>query len=129
MISLATGLPTPRFHPAEELAEIAARAFADEGVDALAYLTPEGLYELRERLADRGGAAGPEEIIVTTGAQQAIDLVARALLEPGDVAVVESPTFTGSLLSLRSTGARVIGVPVDRDGMDVDALEQVLATP
>ena len=56
MISLATGFPSPRFHPAEELAEIAARAFADEGVDALAYLTPEGLSELRERLADRGRA-------------------------------------------------------------------------
>ena len=131
MISLATGFPTPRFHPAEELAEIAARAFADEGVDALSYLTPEGLDELRERLADRGresgGTAGPEEVIVTTGAQQAIDVVARALLEPGDVAVIESPTFTGSLLSLRSTGARVIGVPVDSEGLDVEALEQVLS--
>lgn len=127
MISLATGFPTPRFHPAEELAQIAAHAFADEGVDALAYLTPEGLYELRERLADRGGASGPDEVIVTTGAQQAIDLASRALLEPGDVAVVESPTFTGTLLSLRSTGARVIGVPVDRDGLDIEALEQVLA--
>ena len=64
---------------------------------------------------------------MTTGAQQAIDVVARALLEPGDVAVVESPTFTGSLLSLRSTGARVIGVPVDSEGLDVEALEQVLS--
>ena len=64
---------------------------------------------------------------MTSGGQQAIDLAARTLLEPGDVAVVESPTFTGSLLSLRATGARVIGVPVDRDGIDVDALEQVLA--
>jgi DNA-binding transcriptional MocR family regulator len=127
MISLATGFPTPRFHPAKELARIAAHAFADDGVDALAYLTPEGLPELRERLADRGGASGPEEVIVTTGGQQAIDLVARTLLEPGDVAVVESPTFTGSLLSLRATGARVIGVPVDRDGLDIEALEQVLS--
>ena len=64
---------------------------------------------------------------MTSGAQQAIDLAARTLLEPGDVVVVESPTFTGSLLALRSTGARVIGVPVDDDGLDVDALEQVLS--
>lgn len=130
MISLATGFPTPRFHPAEELAEIAARAFAEEGVDALAYLQPEGLDELREQIAARlrrhGGAGDADEVIVTTGAQQAIDLVARALLGPGDVAVVESPTFTGSLLALRSTGARVIGVPVDENGLDVEALEQVL---
>ena len=78
---------------------------------------PEGLPELREQLAEhgdeRGGTNDPDEIIVTSGGQQAIDLAARTLLEPGDVAVVESPTFTGSLLSLRATGARVIGVPVD----------------
>ena len=64
---------------------------------------------------------------MTSGAQQAIDLTARALLGPGDVVAVESPTFTGSLLALRATGARVIGIPVDQDGLDVDALEQVLS--
>ncbi len=131
MISLATGFPSPRFQAAKELGQISARVFEEEGPATLSYLAPEGLPELRDRLAEhgaaRGGTSEPDEIIVTSGGQQAIDLAARALLEPGDVAVVESPTFTGSLLSLRATGARVIGVPVDSQGLDVDALEQVLA--
>ena len=131
MISLATGFPSPRFHPAQKLGEIARQVFDDEGVDALSYLTPEGLPALREELArhggERDGTSDPDEVIVTSGGQQGLDLVARALLGPGDVAAIESPTFTGSLLSMRATGARVIGVPVDHEGLDVEALEQVLA--
>ncbi|MBA2792595.1 MAG: PLP-dependent aminotransferase family protein [Thermoleophilaceae bacterium] len=131
MISLATGWPSPRFHPADELAEIAAQVFADEGGGAISYLQAEGLPDLREQLAKRGrltgAASDAEEIIVTSGAQQAIDLTARALLQPGEVVAVESPTFTGTMLALRSTGARLIGIPVDENGLDVDALEQVLA--
>ncbi|MEJ7750265.1 MAG: PLP-dependent aminotransferase family protein [Thermoleophilaceae bacterium] len=131
MISLATGWPSPRFHPAAELADIAARVFAEEGGAAMSYLTAEGLPELREQLAARGRLSGAatdaDEIIVTSGAQQAIDLTARALLQPGEVVAVESPTFTGTMLALRSTGARIIGIPVDEGGLDVDALEQVLA--
>jgi len=64
---------------------------------------------------------------VTSGARQGIDLVARALLSAGDVAVVESPTFTGTLASLQTTGARVLPLPVDADGPDIDALERILA--
>ena len=131
MISLATGFPSPRFHPTRELAEHAARAFAEEGADMIAFTNPEGLPELRERIAHggakRGFADGPEEIIVTSGGQQAIDIAVRAIVERGDVVVVESPTFVGTLAALRSTGARVIGVPVDERGFDVAALEQVLA--
>ncbi|MDQ4049248.1 MAG: PLP-dependent aminotransferase family protein, partial [Actinomycetota bacterium] len=130
MISLATGFPSPRFHPTDELAEIAAQMFAEEGKDAIAYTSPEGLLALRERIAEGvakpGFADGPEEIIVTSGGQQAIDVAVRAIVEPDDVVVVESPTFVGTLAALRSTGARVIGVPVDEDGFDVDALEHVL---
>jgi DNA-binding transcriptional MocR family regulator len=76
---------------------------------------------------ERGFASDPSEIIVTSGARQAIDLVARTLLEPGDVAAVESPTFAGVLSSLHAARARVIGIPVDADGLDVGALERVLA--
>jgi DNA-binding transcriptional MocR family regulator len=131
MISLSTGFPSPSLYPTEEIARIATDVFQNHGEEALDYLTAEGLPALREQLAERGRragfATGAEEIVVTSGARQALDLVARALLEPGDVAVVESPTFVGSLSSLRATGARVIGVPYGHDGLDTDALEQVLA--
>src|SRR3954467_6677652 len=127
IVSLMTGWPSPRLYPTKELAKITAAVFREEGGAALSYLTAEGLYPLREQIAKKWRfATDPEEIIVTSGEQQALDLVCRALLEPGDVAVVESPTYTGLLNTLRATGARVIGVPFDRDGLDLDALEPVL---
>jgi 2-aminoadipate transaminase len=128
IISLATGWPSPSLYPVKQLAKITADVFREEGGAALSYLTAEGLYELREQIASKWRfASDPEEIIVTSGAQQALDLVTRSLLEPGDVAVVETPTYTGLLNTLRATGARLIGVPFDRDGLDLDALEHVLA--
>jgi DNA-binding transcriptional MocR family regulator len=131
LISLAVGWPSPRLYPTEELARITADVFAEEGGEALSYLPAEGLYAFREQLAARGRRYGfaddPDEIIVTSGAKQGISLSARAVLEPGDVAIVESPTFAGLLDSLRQTGARVIGVPVDEDGLDVGQLERLLA--
>jgi DNA-binding transcriptional MocR family regulator len=131
MLSLATGWPAPTMYPAEELAAITAKVFAEEGGEALSYLPAEGLYALREQLALRGREHGfaedADEIVITSGAQQAISLAVRAVLEPGRTAVVESPTFAGLLHSLRATGARVLGVPVDEHGLDVDALERQLA--
>ena len=131
LLSLAIGWPSPSLYPTTELAQITADVFAEEGGEALAYLPAEGLYALREQLAARGRADGfaqdPDEIIVTSGAKQGISLTARATLEPGDVAIVESPTFAGLLDSLRQTGARVIGVPVDENGFDVGQLERLLA--
>jgi 2-aminoadipate transaminase len=131
LISLAVGWPSPRLYPTDELAQITAEVFAEEGGEALSYLPAEGLYAFREQLAARGRRLGfaeePEEIIVTSGAKQGISLTARATLSPGDVAVIESPTFAGMLDSLRQTGARVIGLPVDEDGFDVERLERLLA--
>lgn len=131
LISLAVGWPSPRLYPTDELARITAQVFAEEGGEALSYLPAQGLYAFREQIAARGRAAGfaeePEEIVVTSGAKQGIGIAAQATLRPGDVAVVESPTFAGLLESLRHTGARVIGVPVDEDGFDVAQLEQLLA--
>lgn len=131
MLSLSTGWPSPRTYPTPELARIAAEVFEEEGGEAISYLTAEGLFGLREQLARWGGDCGfatdPDEIIVTSGARQAIDLCARAVLEPGDVVAVESPTFVGFLSSLRATGARLIGLPVDDQGLDTDALERLLA--
>jgi 2-aminoadipate transaminase len=131
VISLATGWPAPSTYPTDEVASIAADVFAEEGGNALSYLPAEGLFELREQIAARGRSYGyaqdADEVVITSGAQQAIALSARATLEPGDVAVVESPTFMGMMTALRGTRARVIGVPVDEDGFDVDALERLLA--
>jgi DNA-binding transcriptional MocR family regulator len=131
VISIAAGFPAPELVPASELAVIAGQVFAECGPAALAYISAEGVPALREELAARGQRSGfatsAEEIIVTSGARQGLELAARALLRPGDVAVIESPSFIGMLVSLQDTGARVLGVPVDEDGFDVDALERILA--
>ena len=131
VISLATGWPAPSLYPTDELARITAEVFEEEGGNALSYLNAEGLFDLREQIALRGREHGyatdADEIVITSGAQQGIALAASATLEAGDVAVIESPTFIGMMTALRSSGARVIGVPVDEDGFDVDGLERLLA--
>lgn len=130
-VNLATGWASPELHPVRELARLSAEVFAQEGAAALMYGDPDGLWGLREEVArrgmDSGFATGPEEIVITTGGRQAIDLVCRTILRPGDVAVTESPTYMGALASIQDTGARVLGVRYDEDGLDVDALEGILA--
>ena len=130
-VNLATGWASTDLLPAQELASISAEVFREVGPDALTYGDPGGLWELREQLARRGRqsafALDPEEILVTNGARQAIDLAVRAIIQPGDVVVTESPTFMGTLVSLEAAGARVLGVPYDAEGLDVSALERILA--
>ena len=131
VISLAIGWPAPGNYPTDALARITAEIFEEEGANALSYLPAQGLFDLREQIAARGRTFGyaedADEVVITSGAQQAIALSAQATLEPGDVAVIESPTFIGMMTALRGTRARVIGVPVDENGFDVDALERLLA--
>lgn len=131
VLSLAAGFPSPSRYPVVDIARIAGEVMDQEGTAALSYIPAEGVPELREALAERGRRGGfaeeAEEIIVVSGARQGIDLVARAVLEPGDVCVVEAPTFVGLLTSVRATGAQVIGVPYGEGGLDLDALERVLA--
>jgi len=131
VVALASGFPDPELCPSQELAEIAAEIAREDPRAVTGYLEVEGLLELRERLAELGRAGGfashADEILVTSGARQAIDLISRAILGPGDVAVVESPTFAGTLASLQASGARVLPLPVDAEGPDVDALERILA--
>ena len=129
-VNLATGWASPELHPASELGRMSAEVFAEVAESALMYVDADGVWRLREELARRGAASGfagdPDEIMVTTGARQAIDLVCRTILRPGDVAVTESPTFIGALASMQNAGARVLGVPYDEEGIDVDALEGIL---
>src|SRR5215218_3890802 len=105
-IALGSGYPDPELCPSEELGALAADIVRENPRAITGYLQVEGQPELRERLAELGREAGyatsADEILVTTGARQALDLVARAILGPGDVAVVESPTFAGALASLQA---------------------------
>lgn len=126
MISFAGGLPDPAIFPVDEFAD-SAEVLQRDGKVALQYGASEGygplltvVQEMMVRKLER--AIDPDELLITTGSQQAADLVARALLDPGDVAVVEAPTYPGTLHSLRNAGARFLCIPCDGDGMQVDLL-------
>jgi 2-aminoadipate transaminase len=129
VISLAGGLPAPDLFPAERLAEAASRAVASSGrlgPPALQYGTTEGLAELREVVRTWSPARSADDVLVTTGSQQALDLVAHALVDPGEVVVVERPTYLGFLQAVAPCEPRVVGVGSDRDGMRTDELEERL---
>ena len=130
LIPLMVGHPSPDMFPVERIAELAATTMAEEGRQALQYTDLEGAPQLREELASLGRRRGAddrtEEIVVTTGAHQALTLTTRAVLRPGDVAACESPSFIGAINALRNSGAKVLAVPTDEDGLDINALEQLL---
>jgi 2-aminoadipate transaminase len=128
VISLAGGLPdTSTFDPALFVRLVAQMPTAQ----ALQYGPSEGLPAVREAItrvmAAEDMAVDPDEVIVTTGGQQAIDLVTKALIDPGDVVIAEAPTYPGAVPTFCSYEADVIQIEMDDDGMNVDALEQTLA--
>ena len=125
VISLAGGLPAADLLPRERIAAAAARALTDPA--AVQYAETAGVAALRETVAAHETArcdrpVGPADIVVTSGSQQALDLLARALLDPGDPVVVEDPAYVGALQVFQATGADLVGVPRDVDGMRVDVL-------
>ncbi len=129
-IPLMMGYPADELFPTERFARIVSDLVATEGARVHQYGDVEGAPELRGELAtlglEQGWADSAEEVVTTTGAAQAMSLVANTLLRPGDIAAVESPTFPGSINAIRATGASLMPVPVDSDGLDVDALEQLV---
>jgi 2-aminoadipate transaminase len=131
MLDMSVAWTAPELHPVEPLRRMADELFQTHGGAMLGYSQVEGVPELLNELARRGAESGfarsPDELVVTSGARQAIDLVCRTIVRPGDVVVCESPTFIGTLSSLQATGARVLGVPFDRGGIDMEALERILA--
>jgi DNA-binding transcriptional MocR family regulator len=129
-LSLAGGAPGPDLLPVAELATCLQEALDVWGREALGYGAVEGFGPLREIIAARmdAGLVGPGDgVLVVSGATQGLALVARTLVERGDDVVVESPAYPGALQTFALAGARLIGLPVDRDGMRVDLLEAVLA--
>ncbi len=130
MISFAGGLPDPDTFPVEGFASCA-DVLARDGRTVLQYGASEGYPPVREALLEMmverlGYRPQPEELLVTSGSQQAVDLIARALLDPGDVVVVEAPTYPGTLHCLRNAGARFATISTDCDGMQVEALSDVV---
>lgn len=130
VISLAGGSPDPELFPTEELSEIAADILKNDGKKALAYGTTDGYAPLKEELKKRAEKVNSfdseDKIIITTGGQQGLDLTARVLVEDNEDIVVEAPSFVGTLNSLRSVRANLIGVPMDDDGMNMEKLEETL---
>jgi DNA-binding transcriptional MocR family regulator len=129
-IILSIGCPAPDLVPTRVLMEAQQAVIAERGPEAFSSGPCEGVSGFRIALSAlmerRGAACDPEAILVTSGSQQAIDLIARVLLEPGDTVVVEEPSYFGALNVFRQAEARLVGVPVDRSGMRTDLLEAVL---
>lgn len=130
VIALVSAMAAPDLFPHERFREAVATAAAQRPDAMVIYAPVEGYGPLRELLAERlragGATVDPSHLLVTTGAQQAIDLLARALIEPGDTVFVEAPTYMGALRSFGAAGARLVGIPMAEGGMRLDMLEDQL---
>ncbi|MER6417723.1 PLP-dependent aminotransferase family protein [Streptomyces sp. NPDC001137] len=130
VINFAGGLPAPELFDAQGVAEAFGAVLSQASAQALQYSTTEGEPTLRGALAARTAARGlptdADDILVTTGSQQALSLLATALLEPGDVVLVESPCYLAALQVFAFAGARVVAVPGDGEGVDPEALEELV---
>jgi 2-aminoadipate transaminase len=126
MITFAGGVPSPETFPIAEIAEIASRMITEQGASVLQYGVTRGNALLRDyvlaRMQTQSITATMEELLLTSGSQQALDLVARVLIEPGDVVLVELPSYIGGTAALHNAGAELIGIPMQEDGLDPDAI-------
>jgi DNA-binding transcriptional MocR family regulator len=130
VISLAGGMPYVQALPTQDVLDVVTQVLADRSDQALQYGDGRGMPSLRERLAmlmhEEGTPADPEDMIVTAGAQQALDLVGKVLIDPGDEIAVEAPTYVGALSAFGAYEPTFVQVELDDDGMIVEQLEEVL---
>jgi 2-aminoadipate transaminase len=130
VISLAGGLPDTSAFPPESFAAQMTKIAQESSAEALQYGPTEGFEETKDCIREVMGAEGmspdAEDIIVTTGGQQAIDLVAKTLIDPGDVVICEAPTYPGAVPVFSSYQADAVQIEVDDDGMRIDLLEEAL---
>jgi 2-aminoadipate transaminase len=131
-IMLTGGVPDPASLPIDELIACNERVLRRDGTEALAYGGPQGYPGLAEWLAKRTNAReglnlGPQNFVITCGAAGGLENLCETFLDPGDVAIVERPTFPGSLRTIKSCLPEIAGVPVDDDGLRPEALEAVIA--
>jgi 2-aminoadipate transaminase len=128
VISFAGGMPAPELFPLEEVEQACVKVLKEHGFSALQYSLSEGYVPLREfivqKMARYGIVASVDNVLITTGSQQGLDLVAKVLVDPGDVIIVEAPTFVGALQSFTAYEASYASVSLDDEGMMVDVLQQ-----
>jgi DNA-binding transcriptional MocR family regulator len=130
VISFAPGVSNPAHSPLEILNELEHETLEKRNLKALLQSPPEGFLSLRHSLAglmqSRGVFCPPEQLLLLSGSQQGLDLISRTLIDPGDVVLVEEPSYFPALQAFRAAGARVLGVPVDAQGLQVQHLEAYL---
>ena len=131
IISFAGGFPDPAMFDVEGIKEASCKALADDPAAALQYGATEGFGPLRVELASfmctKGATVTADELIVTTGSQQALDLLGKTMISPGDKVIVEGPTFLATIQCFRLYGAELISAPCDDQGVNTDALEKLIA--
>ncbi len=131
IISFAGGFPDPALFDVPGIRQSADAVLADNPGAVLQYGATEGFQPLREGIAAfmkaKGATVAPEGLIVTTGSQQALDLIGKTMISPGDNVIVEAPTFLATIQCFRLYGANLIGAPIDADGVRVDLLEALIA--
>ncbi|KAA3635644.1 MAG: PLP-dependent aminotransferase family protein [Calditrichaeota bacterium] len=127
VINFAGGLPAPELFPIKDLTAATNRAIENYGEKVFQYSLSMGVVELRELIAERasrrGTKSGLDNILITTGAQQAIELVARAFIDPGDYILTENPTYLGALQAFNYYRAKYTSVEMDHEGMIIDQVE------
>jgi len=130
VISFGGGYPDPDLFPLDKLSAVYRKVIMEKGKDALQYAPTEGLPALRQQIIKRmkrtGVDCAMDEVMVISGGQQGLDLVAKIFINPGDVVIVESPTFLGALLSFKSYEPTYVGVPMEDNGISIEALEVAL---
>jgi 2-aminoadipate transaminase len=130
VISFAGGLPAPDVFPVEEFSAACGQVLKEWGAQALQYGSTEGYLPLREMIARHtaryGISVNAENILITSGSQQALDLIGKVFINPGDRILVEEPTYLGALQAWNAYGAEYVTVPMDENGMVTDALDNAL---
>ena len=133
VVSLSAGNPAPEAFPVDAIKEISAKIFEENPIAALQYSVTEGYTPLRKAIGDymkntQNIGRDFDDLIITSGAQQVMDLITKSMVNEGDAVICEAPSFIGSLNSFRSYNARLCGIPLESDGMNIEALEKALQT-
>jgi len=131
IVSLAGGMPNPSALPMDMMAGVVEKLIANNGAEALQYGSGQGHPKLREQICEvmalEGIKAHPDDVIITTGSQQALDLISRIFIDPGDVVLVEAPSYVGALGTFKQYEASVVHVAMDDNGLIPEALRNAIA--